>query len=76
MSTLYLLRNVGWGQEGGSLGKKGQEAGEERVRSGIQKVRQEQGDTENNFATFVIFCNRNGTKRMREPLRKWAGCGS
>ena len=33
---------------------------------------QEPGEIEKNLQHFVIFCNRNGTKR-REPLRKGAG---
>ena len=69
-----MLRNVGWDRRVGVWEKRGRRQ-EKRGHEAEFKRWQEQGETEKNFATCVIFCNRNGTKR-REPLRKWAGCGS
>ena len=58
----------------GTPGEKAWEAGEERAGSGSPEVAGT-GRIENILQHFVIFCNRNGTKR-RESLQKGAGNGS
>ena len=64
----------GVGQEGKSPGEKGRESGEERAGECESKGGGNREKLRNILQHFIIFCNRNGTKK-RKPLtetgRKW-----
>ena len=78
--VVYVNTWHGWGRGGGRRaggwepGRKGAVGGRKEGGSGSSKVAGTRR-IEKNSQHFVIFRNRNGTKR-REPLRKGAETGS
>ena len=66
----------GWSRRGQAQEKRGGGGGGGGRKEGRKQDSQctVAGEIERNLQHFLIFCNRNGTKR-REPLQKGVGSG-